>query len=76
MNLAINIFCQPTPLMTSGGGPVVLVQVDEAGRVQADESGNILQPDLEVVIVQGDENNRPLTNENGALNLTEPGPGP
>jgi hypothetical protein len=76
MTAAINIQCQPSPLMFGTAGPLVVVQIDEAGRVQSDEAGNVLMPDPEVVTVQGDENNHSLTDENGALNRTEPGPGP
>jgi hypothetical protein len=75
MTAAINIQCQPSPLMFGVSGSLVLVQIDEAGRVQADEAGNILTPDPEVLITHGDENNHPLTDENGALNIPEPGPG-
>lgn len=82
MSSAINIQCRPTPLLWASGGVPVLVQVDEAGRVQADEtilpdgSHQTLMPDPEAVITHGDENKTPLTDENGALNLPEPGPGP
>lgn len=70
MKPAINIYCQPTPLMfsTSAGAPVV-VQTDEAGRVQSDEVGNVLTPDAPIITVQGDENSKSLTDENGAPNI-------
>ena len=75
MNCSINLYCRPTPLMSAVSGLPVVVQIDEAGRVQADEAGNILQPDPEVLVTHGDENNHPLTDENGALNLPEPDAG-
>jgi hypothetical protein len=72
MGRSINIQCRPSPVLWVGGGVPVLVQVDEAGRAQADEAGNVLMPDPEVVTVHGDENNKPLTDENGAINFPEP----
>ena len=78
MSASINIQCRPTPTIWVSGGAPVIVQVDEAGRVQADEAGNILQPDAPVTIVpsHSDENQTPLTDESGNLNVPEPGPGP
>jgi len=72
MTAAINVQCWPTPLMFVSGGAPVLVQVDEAGRVQADEAGNILQPDPTVIPVQADENKDQLLDEAGAGQLFEP----
>ena len=76
MKPAINIYCQPTPLMFAVTGSSVLVQIDEAGRVQADEAGNVLTPDPEIMpqTVQADENANPLTDEAGAVNLPDPLP--
>lgn len=71
MTATINIQCQPSPFMFGSSGPLVLVQVDEAGHAQSDEAGNILAPDPEILIVQSDENNHPLTDENGTLNLPD-----
>jgi hypothetical protein len=42
---AVNIQCQPSPLMFAMSGPLVAVQTDEAGQIQSDEAGNILKPD-------------------------------
>ena len=72
MNLAINLYCQPTPRMSGQIGLPVWLQTDEAGRPVGDEAGNFLIPDPEVVLAHGDENQIPLTDENGALNIPEP----
>ena len=72
----MNVQCLPSPLIWVTSGTPVLVQADEAGQVQADDAGNVLTPDAPILTTLGDENNHPLTDENGNLSLPEPGPGP
>jgi hypothetical protein len=71
MNLAINLYCQPTPRLSGQIGLPLWLQSDEAGRPQADEAGDFLIPDPPVAAVHADENSNPLTDENGALNTPE-----
>lgn len=72
MNSCINLYLQPTITLSARRlGNIVQVQSDEAGAVQTDETGTILQPDPEVAIVQADENNNLLQNENGTLNAPD-----
>jgi hypothetical protein len=72
MNLAINLYCQPTPRMSGQVGLPLWLQVDEAMRPQGDEAGNVLTPDPEVIALHADENQNPLADENGAANIPEP----
>jgi len=72
MSRAINIHSRPTWRTSRRAGAAVRLQTNEAGKAQADEAGNFLKPDPEIVTVHGDEANHALTNENGAINLSEP----
>lgn len=58
--------------MWTSAGALVQVQTDEAGRIQADEAGNALTPDNPVRTVQGDENSKIVSDENGAPDLPDP----
>jgi len=71
MSASANIQCRPTPRMWVTAGTPVLAQVDERGKLQADEAGNILQPDPDIVLTHGDEKNHTLTDELGRPTVPE-----
>lgn len=72
MSWCANIQMQPILSLSRRSGQVVAVLVDEAGRVLSDEADNILQPDPQVAITAGDENNVPLKDEDNNLLTPDP----